>query len=183
MERDLTYVALFAALIAVLGLVPAIAVLPGLSITAQSMGVMLAGTVLGARRGFLATLLFVVVMSAGLPVWASAAGPVGGLALYATPKVGFIVGFPFASFACGLVMERWRAPVGIAAFAGAVIGGMGVLYAFGIPGMAWGLGKSLREASVIALSFIPGDLIKAVLTALVTQAVARARPGALLSRA
>ena len=183
MERNLTYIALFAALIGVLGLVPAIAVAPGLSITAQSMGVMLAGTILGARRGFLATLLFVLVMSIGLPIWASSAGPVGGLALYATPKVGFIIGFPFASFVAGLVVERWKAPVGVAAFAGALLGGMVVLYAFGIPGMAFGLGKTITQASVIALSFIPGDLIKAVLAALITQAVAQARPGSLLSRA
>ena len=36
----------------------------------------------------------------------------------------------------------------------------------------------------VALSafYVPGDLIKAVLAALVTQAIAQARPGALLSR-
>ena len=96
--------------------------------------------------------------------------------------MGFILGFPFASFAAGLVVERFKAPVGIAAFAGAVTGGMVVLYAFGIPGMAFGLSKSLTEASVIALSFIPGDLVKAVVAALVTQAIAQMRPGSLLSR-
>jgi biotin transport system substrate-specific component len=180
MERNLTHIALFAALIAVLGLVPKIDIIPGLAITAQSMGVMLAGTVLGARRGFLSVLLFVVMMAIGLPIWA---GGLGGFGLFATPKVGFIIGFPFAAFAAGWVVERWRAPLGIAAFAGAVVGGMIVLYAFGIPGMAWGLSKTLPEAAAISLGFIPGDLIKAVLAAAVTQAIARARPDAVLSRA
>lgn len=44
-------------------------------------------------------------------------------------------------------------------------------------------GKSLAEIFWPAMAFLPGDLIKAVLAALVTQGVAQARPGALLSRA
>ena len=51
MERNLTHIALFAALIAALGLVPKIDLAAGVPITAQSLGVMLCGTVLGARRG------------------------------------------------------------------------------------------------------------------------------------
>jgi biotin transporter BioY len=49
--RDLAYIALFAALTAVLGLLPAILV-PAVPvpITAQTLGVMLAGAVLGAPR-------------------------------------------------------------------------------------------------------------------------------------
>ena len=41
----------------------------------------------------------------------------------------------------------------------------------------------LWSAELISLAFVPGDLIKAVLTALITQAIARARPESLLSRA
>jgi biotin transport system substrate-specific component len=58
-----------------------------------------------------------------------------------------------------------------------------VLYAFGIPGMALTLGKSLPEAALLATPFLVGDLIKSGLAALVTQAIAQARPNALLSRA
>ena len=50
--RDLAYIALFAAITAGLGLIPAVAVGP-VPITAQTLGVMLAGAILGARRGFL----------------------------------------------------------------------------------------------------------------------------------
>src|SRR5919112_409529 len=64
--RDLAYVALFAAVIAVLGTIPAIPVGP-VPITAQTLGVMLAGAVLGARRGFLAVLLFLVLVALALP--------------------------------------------------------------------------------------------------------------------
>ena len=48
MERDAAHIALFAAMIAALGLVPQITLAFGVPITAQSLGVMLAGAVLGA---------------------------------------------------------------------------------------------------------------------------------------
>jgi biotin transport system substrate-specific component len=179
MEKSLAHIALFAALIAVLGLVPKIELIGGVPITAQSMGIMLCGTVLGAKRGALAVLLFLGLVAVGLPLLA---GGRGGLGVFAGPSVGYLVGFPIAAFVAGLITERWSAPVGIAAFAGAVIGGIVVLYAFGIPGMALILGKSLPEATLLATPFLPGDLIKAALAALVTRGIAQMRPGALLSR-
>ncbi|WP_234854561.1 biotin transporter BioY, partial [Sinorhizobium meliloti] len=67
--RDLVLVALFTAIIVVLGLVPPITLgfIP-VPITAQSMGVMLAGCIIGAKRGALAFLLLVLLVAIGLPV-------------------------------------------------------------------------------------------------------------------
>ncbi|THD82148.1 BioY family transporter [Aliigemmobacter aestuarii] len=179
MERSLSHIALFTALIAVLGLVPRIDLAAGVPITAQSLGIMLCGTILGARRGALAVLLFLLLVALGLPLLA---GGRGGLGVFASPTVGFLLGFPVAAFVAGLIMERTTLAPFWAATAGAVIGGIGVLYLFGITGMAIMLGKSFSEASVLALAFLPGDVLKAVLAGLVTQAVARARPASLLAR-
>ncbi len=179
MEKSITHIALFAALIAVLGFVPKIELISGVPITAQSMGVMLCGTVLGARRGALAVLLFLGLVAVGLPLLS---GGRGGLGVFASPSVGFLIGFPIAAYVAGLIVERWTVPVGYAALAGAALGGIVVLYAFGIPGMAIMLDKSLSEASLLATPFLPGDLIKVGLAALVTRAIAQMRPGALLSR-
>ena len=179
MEKNLTHIALFAALIAVLGLVPKIDLLAGVPITAQSLGVMLCGTVLGARRGALAVLLFLALVAVGLPLLS---GGRGGLGVFASSSVGFLIGFPVAAFVAGLVVEKWTAAIGVAAFVGAILGGIVLLYAFGIPGMAVMLDKSLPEAAGLATPFLPGDLIKAGLAALVTRAIAQMRPGALLSR-
>jgi biotin transport system substrate-specific component len=179
MERNLTHIALFAALIAVLGLIPKIDLISGVPVTAQSLGIMLCGTVLGAKRGFLSVLLFVVLVAAGLPLLS---GGRGGIGLFVGPSAGYLIGFPIAAYVAGLVVERWKVSVGLAALAGAILGGIVVLYAFGIPGMALALDKSLAEAALLATPFFVGDLIKAVLAALVTQAIAQARPNALLSR-
>ena len=109
MEKSLTHIALFAALIAVLGLVPSVMLTTGVPISAQSMGVMLCGTVLGARRGGLAALLFVALVLAGLPLLA---GGFGGLGMLAGPRGGFILGFPIAAFATGLLMQKLPLRVG-----------------------------------------------------------------------
>lgn len=179
MEKSVTQIALFAALIAILGLIPKIDLMSGVPITAQSLGVMLCGTVLGARRGALAVLLFLGLVAAGLPLLS---GGRGGLGVFAGPTVGYLIGFPLAAFAAGWVMQVWRARVGIAAFAGAVLGGIVVLNICGIIGMSVLLDKSLPQAALLAAPFFAGDSIKAVIAALITHSIAKARPDALQSR-
>ncbi|MCZ8153759.1 MAG: biotin transporter BioY [Rhodobacteraceae bacterium] len=179
MERSLSHIALFAALIAVLGFVPQIMLPFGVPITAQSLGVMLCGTVLGARRGALAVLLFLALVALGLPLLS---GGRGGLGVFASPTVGFLIGFPIAAFVAGLVTEKLRLAILPAAGIGAFLGGVVALYAFGIPGLALMLDKTLTEAALMVAAFLPGDLIKVVLASLITQGIARMRPDALLSR-
>ncbi|HYE00378.1 MAG TPA: biotin transporter BioY [Alphaproteobacteria bacterium] len=173
--RDLVYVALFAAIMAVLGLVPAITLpVVGVPITAQSMGCMLAGGVLGARRGALSMLLFLALVAAGLPLLA---GGRGGLGVFAGPSVGFLIGFPVAAFAVGHMTERlWRRLTLPVSLAINLVGGIVVLYALGVPGIALVTGRTLTEALVGSALFLPGDLIKAVVAALVVVTVKRSHP-------
>ena len=180
MEKNLTHIALFAALIAVLSLVPKIDLASGVPITAQSLGIMLCGTVLGAKRGALAVLLFLGLTLAGLPLLS---GGRGGLGLLASPTVGYIIGFPIAAFVAGWIVQTWRAPILPAAVVGALLGGLVLLNVIGVIGMSVMLDKSLPEAALLAAPFLIGDSIKAVLAGLITQAIARMRPDALLSRA
>lgn len=180
MERSLTLIALFAALIAALGLIPKFTLGFGVPITAQTLGVMLCGTVLGARRGALAVLLFIALVALGLPLLA---GGRGGLGVFAMPSTGFLIGMPFGAFVCGLIMERsQRLPVAWAAGVASIVGGIGVIYIFGVAGMMQALDKTAAEALVLVTAFIPGDLIKAVFAGLITAGLARARPASLLSR-
>ena len=180
MERNLGLIALFAALVAALGLLPKIDLLSGVPITAQSLGIMLCGTVLGSRKGVLSVLLFLLLVAVGFPLLS---GGRGGLGVFVSPSAGFLFGFPVAAFVSGLVMEKLRnLPVLFVAILAAVAGGVVALYIPGVLGMAITLKKSIYEASLLALPFIPGDLIKAVLAGFVTASLARARPDALLSR-
>jgi len=179
MERSLSHIALFAALIAVLGFIPQVMLPFGVPITAQSLGIMLCGTVLGAKRGALAVMLFLLLVALGLPLLS---GGRGGLGVFASPTVGFLIGFPVAAFIAGMITETVEFPIGWAAGIGAFVGGVVVLYAFGVTGLAFMLDKTLGEAALLVMAFVPGDLIKVVLAGLITQTLARMRPGLLPSR-
>ena len=180
MERNVVLIALFAALIAVLGLIPKINLISGVPITAQSLGVMLCGTILGAKRGAMAVLLFLFMVAVGLPLLP---GGRGGLGVFMGPSAGFLFGFPIAAFVAGFIVEKtYSIPLHWAAMLGAFVGGVVALYIPGIAGMAVTLDKSLVEAAGFALPFIPGDLIKVVLAGLLTARLAKARPASVMSR-
>lgn len=173
--RDIVKIALFAAITAALGLFPPID-LPalGAKITAQSMGVMLAGALLGARRGALSMALFVGLVAAGLPLLA---GGRGGLPVLLGLTGGFVLAFPLAALLIGWLMARLgpNAPLW-QAFLALVLGGIAVLYALGIPWMSIVGSMPLQRAALIVMVYVPGDLIKAVLTVLVLRQVRRAYP-------
>ena len=172
--RALAYIALFAAIIAVLGTLPAINVGP-VPITAQTLGVMLAGSILGARRGFLAVLLFLVLVAIGLPLLSSGAG---GLAPFAGPSAGYLYSWPVAAFVIGWLTERTWSRYGVVRGTLInVLGGIVVIYAVGVPvlkavtGLAWD--DALWTGAAV---FIPGDVVKAVIAAAIADQVRRSYP-------
>ena len=181
MERNIVFIAVFAALIAALGLLPAITLASGIPITAQTMGIMLAGTVLGARKGALAVLLFLALVAIGLPLLA---GGRGGLGVFTTPWAGFLFGWPIAAFVTGAVMYATRGmPVSLAAIFASVIGGIGALYLIAVPYYMVMTGTGLTGGIATAMvPFLPGDFIKAIVAGLITGAIFRARPAVLMSR-
>lgn len=176
--RDLALTATFAGLIAGLGLVPAVSPVGfPVPVTLQSLGIMITGAVLGARRGAAAVLLFLFLVALGLPLLS---GGRGGLGVFAGPSVGYLVGFPIAAFVIGALIFRRGAPYstgyGLVAI---VLGGIIVLYAIGVPATAWRAGISLPAAMAGSSLFLVGDLAKAVVATLVAGAVHRGYPGLL----
>jgi len=173
--RDLILMALFAGVMAALGLLPKVPLpLGGVPITAQSMGVMLAGGILGARRGAGAMAIFVALVALGLPLLA---GGRGGLGVLAGPSGGFIIGFILGAYVTGWVAERLPLRTGLPRYLiAATVGGIGAVYLLGVPFWALQSGSTLWSVLTISVNFLPGDLIKAVLAALVTAAVQRGYP-------
>ena len=179
--RDLALIAIFAGIVAALGLIPALypfgAAVP---ITAQSLGVMLAGAVLGARRGALALLVLLALVAVGLPLLA---GGRGGLGVFFTPTVGYLVGFPVAAFVVGWLTEKGGAPYRLSwGIAANIVGGIVVMSVLGIAGLALVADLSIWAATVAALVYVPGDLVKAVLAAVVARGVHASYPGLLTMR-
>jgi biotin transport system substrate-specific component len=173
--KDLAYIALFAAIVAALGLLPPVPV-PGIPvpITAQTLGVMLAGSTLGARKAALSVLLFQVLVAAGLPLLA---GGNGGLAVFPGPTGGFLVGFLPGAFLVGWLTERaWHRLSVPLAFVINLLGGVGAVYAVGIPWLAVSARLTLAQAALGSLAFVPGDCVKAAVAASVAVTLKRAWP-------
>lgn len=139
-------------------------------ITGQTLGVIIVGTALGARRGASALTAYMLLGLAGLPIFA---GPVAGPAYVLLPSFGFILGFIPAAFLAGWFAERawdrkpWLAFVGF-------IAASVIPFLVGIPYMALILnGVQGLDLSFVALleaglfPFIIGGIIKAGVAALI----------------
>jgi len=129
-------------------------------ITGQTFAVLLSGTVLGARRAFLAQLLYLVEGAAGLPFFA---GGAAGFARLAGPTGGYLLAFPFAAAVTGAFAERaWdRKPwtMFLAMLAGSLI-----VFVLGLAQLS----RFVPGPALLAAGFFPfvlGDVTKAALAA------------------
>jgi biotin transport system substrate-specific component len=170
----------FAAFIAVLGIFPGFylggAAVP---VVLQNMGPLLAGSILGARRGGAAVLLFLALVAIGLPLLS---GGRGGIAPFIGPSGGFVVGWVVSAVVVGLIVQRSLPKPGLLVLLAANIAGVAVDYLIGIP--YWGLViGDVRAAAVQSLVFLPGDAVKLVAVSLVAVAVHRAVPATLTGSA
>jgi biotin transport system substrate-specific component len=173
--KDIVLIALFAAIMAVLGLMPKIelGLLP-VPVTAQSLGPMLAGSVIGAARGGLSMALFLALVAAGLPLLA---GGRGGFGVFAGPSAGFLLGYPVAAFVIGWLTQLfWRRLSFVKLLVINIAGGVVLLYALGIPVISLVTGVPLSAAALGSVTFLPGDMLKAVLAAAAGMFVKRGYP-------
>ncbi|MFE8012618.1 biotin transporter BioY [Streptomyces sp. Amel2xC10] len=155
--RDIALVAGGAALT---GLAAQIAVpIPGspVPVTGQTFAALLVGTTLGTRRGFLSLALYALAGVAGVPWFA------GGTSGAAAVSFGYILGMILASAAVGALARRgadrnvWR-------MAGTMLIGEAIIYAVGVPYLAYAADMSLSAAVAAGLTpFLIGDAVKAAL--------------------
>lgn len=135
-------------------------------LTGQTFAVLLAGGVLGSRRGGLSMLLYVALGAIGLPFYADGAG---GWTAATGATAGYLVGFIVAAFVVGLMAEHGqdrKLSTSIPAF----IAGTMIIYTIGAGWLAYDLGLPLTaaagEPSAISLGvapFLVGDVFKALL--------------------
>ena len=103
--QDLVICALFSALIAIgafLQITIPVQPMP-MHFTLQYYFSILAGFLLGGKRGLLSVLIYLLIGLVGIPVFASGGGP----AYLIRPTFGFLLGFAFNSGAIGYLCERW----------------------------------------------------------------------------
>ncbi|HVF33568.1 MAG TPA: biotin transporter BioY [Acidimicrobiales bacterium] len=126
-------------------------------ITGQTFSVLVAGTVLGATRGSLSQLLYVAVGALGAPVYADGNG---GWEAATGATGGYLVGFVLAAALVGALADR-RQDRQLLTSLPAMLAGNAVIYALGVPWLAWNLGVSGTEAVGLGMApFLVGDTVK-----------------------
>lgn len=176
--RDLALVAVFAALIAVLTLVPAVPVgALGVPITLQTLGVALTALILGSLRGASAAALYLAVGLAGVPIFAKFSG---GLGTLAGPSAGYLLSFPLAALVTGalatLVLRKFTRRRLLWLFLAALGGSILVVHPLGILGMSLNAGIPLQQAFLYDMAYWPGDLVKSFIAASIALSVFKAFP-------
>jgi biotin transport system substrate-specific component len=133
-------------------------------ITAQTLAVLLVGSVLGATRGAISLIVYFSMGAVGLPVFSAATSLSFG------PTFGYLVGFIAAAALVGYLSQRgWHKSV--SGVLGSFAIANSVIYLFGLPWLAFALGSlgaANDLASVAAAGFAPfiiGDVIKMTLAA------------------
>ena len=166
--RDLAYIAVCAALHAVSSwLAVPIGAIP---VTLQTLVVCLAAGLLGWQRGFLSTLVYLLLGFVGVPVFS---GFTGGAFVLLSPTGGYLIGFLFIPLSMGAFLPWAKRETGakrILPYALGAVLGLLCCYAFGtlwcvlgVSGEAAGL---VAAISACVLPYLPFDAAKIALAVL-----------------
>lgn len=181
--QNIALVTVFAGFIAASTLWGGVEFAVGVPFTLQTFAVLLAGAILGPWRGVAAVLIYLILGTAGVPVFA---GHTTGAVAWPSATAGFLIGFLPAAFVTGWIVRGLRRR-GLLTFSGAfgaaVMGGLVVLYPIGWGYVAWKASMDFTATVVAAAPFAVFDLVKCVFIALVATAVHRAYPWILPAKA
>ena len=172
--RDMTIVAVMAALICVAG--PLSISIGPIPLSLASFAVYMAGAVLGAKKGALAVGIYLLLGLVGLPVFS---GFSGGFQKLIGVTGGYLVGYLPCALITGLAVKpddpesgpAWRLPAFMAL-------GTAVLY---LIGTAWFMVQTrttlAASMGMCVIPFLPGDAVKIVAASLLAQPVRKALYG------
>jgi biotin transport system substrate-specific component len=138
----------------------------------QPMLVILAGMMLGPIAGAASMVLYLVAGASGLPVFAPVGAP--GIARLFGPTGGYLIAYPAAAFAAGVIASRLPSLAGrwIAGLAGVV-----VIYAGGVMQLSLlGDGGVQQAIALGVLPFALFDVAKAFIAALISRPRAARSP-------
>ena len=165
--RTMILCALFAALTAIGAFFKIPFALAAISL--QFLVTAMAGVLLGAGYGALSQAVYVLIGLVGVPIFALG----GGFSYIFQPTFGFLLGLIPCAFVIGKLATR---PLTFWKTALAMLAGLAVLYAIGVPYMALiangYMGKGLTFWQIMRsgmLIYLPGDCIKILCTVLLAR--------------
>lgn len=169
--KSMVLMALFAALTCVLA--PLSIPIGPVPISLTNLVIYFSLYVLGWQRATITYLVYLLLGLVGLPVFSGFEGGVGKLA---GPTGGYLIGFIFMAVISGLFVKMKEDEVilnRVLGIAGMILGTL-VAYAFGTAWFCYSTGTGLSAAlALCVIPFIPGDLVKIIVAAVVAPTVAK----------
>lgn len=177
---SLTLCGLFAALMAICSMITIPLGFTPIPVNLGTLGVFLAGGILGKKYGTVSIGVYVLVGAVGIPVFA---GFRGGLGVLAGPTGGYIIGYILAAFVIGLIIEKIldydkSVPTQYAVCVIALVCGLALCYTLGTIWFIISTGTGVW-ASLVAcvIPFIPGDALKIAAAAILIRRLRRLHRG------
>lgn len=163
--KDMVLCSMFAGLLAIISQL-SLPMPTGVPLTLQTFGVALTGVVLGSRRGFIATILYVLLGTIGLPIFSNFRG---GLHVLAGVTGGYIWSWPFMAALCGIRPKTESKHYNL--FIHMLFATIGLVLAETIGGLQWYFlsgDKTLWGIFTYSMvAFVPKDLVLTILAVLI----------------
>ncbi|MEG2699649.1 MAG: biotin transporter BioY [Hungatella sp.] len=168
--KDLTLIGLMTAITCVLA--PFSIPLPfsPVPISFTNLAIFLTVFVLGMKNGLISYLIYFLLGCVGLPIFS---GFSGGMGKVAGPTGGYLIGFFFLTLIAGYFIDQWHGRKWMPVLG--MLLGSAVCYLFGTLWLSRQLGMTfLAGLGVGVLPYLPGDIAKIFLAAIVGPVLRRA---------
>jgi len=163
--KDLTQVALMTAVMCVL--CPLTVPIGPVPVSLAPLMIFLGAYILGAKKGTLSVLIYLLLGFAGLPVFS---GYTGGAAKILGPTGGYLIGYLFMAAISGIFVDKFYKNV-LLQVAGMLIG-LAVLYAFGTVWLMHQASMTFGEAAAAGVwPFVGLDCLKIAVSVALGRAV------------
>lgn len=166
--RQIILCGLFAALISVFAQISIPLPFTTVPFTLQIFGIAITGLILGAKCGFISTLIYLILGAIGIPVFAQFSG---GLSILFGPTGGFLLGYPLMAFIIGYTRERFQSKISTSI---SMILGLALVYAFGTVMFSFITGNTILQSLIYCvLPFVAVDLLKLLLAYIIGETVCK----------
>jgi len=167
----LTEISVFTAYIAIFAQI-SIPLPGGVPLTLQTFAIPLAGVVLGAKKGTMSVLVYILLGAVGAPVFANLTG---GLAVFARPTAGFILSFPLMALAAGIFSNISTGKFNRFWLVFGLVAGAAINYLCGTLFYVIIMSCDVKTAlAACVLPFIPTAVIKIIMVAVLGKIIKRA---------
>lgn len=160
--KDLIACGIFASIIAVVAQISIVVPFSPIPFTMQVFGVCLVAVILGAKKGFITLMVYILLGAIGVPVFAAYSS--GPTVLFGKTG-GFILAFPLMALLIGYVSEKFKR---IHYVLGAMILSLMLCYAIGTIYFSFITKIPVQKAVFFTvIPYIPLDIVKVIMASLI----------------